>query len=239
MASTRQWFESLAEAHRRAKKRVPRSVYDALLAGAERGTTLQDNMSAFGELGFIPRIAAGLPGAGFPGARDLATTVLGQEVSLPVILSPTGVQAVSPDGEIAVARAAAAARTAMGLSSFASKAIEDVVQAGPPVFFQVYWMGRERLGPILDRARAAGLQVQDHPSAILSRLRDVRDHPTSFPSAAPLADRPKLRPRSANDLSLSSMRRLTVPAGKRPSGPRSPAFTPVKISMPSSTLPTG
>jgi heme/flavin dehydrogenase (mycofactocin system) len=156
MASTRQWFESLAEAHRRAKKRVPRSVYDALLAGAERGTTLQDNMSAFGELGFIPRIAAGLPGAGFPGARDLATTVLGQEVSLPVILSPTGVQAVSPDGEIAVARAAAAARTAMGLSSFASKAIEDVVQAGPPVFFQVYWMGRERLAPILDRARAAG-----------------------------------------------------------------------------------
>jgi heme/flavin dehydrogenase (mycofactocin system) len=151
MASTPQWFESLAEAQRRAKRRVPRSVYQALMAGAERGSTLQDNVSAFGELGFLPRIAAGLPGT-----RELATSVLGQTLALPVILSPTGVQAVSPEGEIAVARAAAAAGTAMGLSSFASKAIEDVVPAGAPVFFQVYWMGRERLIPLLDRARAAG-----------------------------------------------------------------------------------
>jgi heme/flavin dehydrogenase (mycofactocin system) len=158
MASTRQWFESLAEAQRRAEKRVPRSVYNALLAGAERGTTLQDNVSAFGELGLIPRIAAGVPGAGVPGARELATTVLGQTISLPVIISPTGVQAVRPDGEIAVARAAAAAGTAMGLSSFASKAIEDVVAAGPPVFFQIYWMGRDRVAPLIDRARAAGAQ---------------------------------------------------------------------------------
>jgi pre-mycofactocin synthase len=158
MASTREWFESLAEAQRRAKKRVPRSVYLALLAGAERGSTLQDNVSAFAELEFVPRIAAGLPGTGVPGARDLATTVLGQEISMPVLLSPTGVQAVRPDGEIAVARAAAAAGTAMGLSSFASKAIEDVVQAGPPVFFQAYWMGRERMTQLVERARAAGAQ---------------------------------------------------------------------------------
>jgi L-lactate dehydrogenase (cytochrome) len=46
----------------------------------------------------------------------------------------------------------------MGLSSFASKAIEDVVPAGAPVFFQVYWMGRGRMIPLLDRARAAGAQ---------------------------------------------------------------------------------
>jgi heme/flavin dehydrogenase (mycofactocin system) len=153
MASTRQWFESVAEAQRRAKKRVPVSVYKALLAGAERGATLQDNVRAFGELELIPRIAAGLPGA-----RDLATTVLGQPISLPVIISPTGVQAVRPEGEIAVARAAAAAGTAMGLSSFASKSVEDVVAAGPPVFFQVYWMGRDRLIALIDRAREAGAQ---------------------------------------------------------------------------------
>jgi L-lactate dehydrogenase (cytochrome) len=158
MASTRQWFESLAEAQRRAKRRVPKSVYDALLAGAERGITLEDDVGAFAELGFVPRIAAGLPGIGLPGGRDLATTVLGQTISLPVIISPTGVQAVSPDGEVAVARAAAAAGTAMGLSSFASKPIEDVVQAGPPIFFQVYWMGRDRLTQLTDRARAAGAQ---------------------------------------------------------------------------------
>ncbi len=54
MASTRDWFESVAEAQRRAKKRLPPSVYGALVAGAERGVTLDDNIAAFGELGLIP-----------------------------------------------------------------------------------------------------------------------------------------------------------------------------------------
>ena len=51
MASTRDWFESVAEAQRRAKKRVPKAVYLALLAGSEAGATLDDNAAAFGELG--------------------------------------------------------------------------------------------------------------------------------------------------------------------------------------------
>ena len=51
----------------------------------------------------------------------MATTVMGQEISLPVLISPTGVQAVHPDGEVAVARAAAARGTLMGLSNFASQ----------------------------------------------------------------------------------------------------------------------
>ena len=50
---------------------------------------------------------------------------------MPVLISPTGVQAVHPDGEVAVARAAAARGTAMGLSSFASKPIEEVVGGQP------------------------------------------------------------------------------------------------------------
>jgi L-lactate dehydrogenase (cytochrome) len=152
MASTKDWFESVAEAQRRARRRLPRSVYAALVAGAERGVTLNDNVDAFAELGFIPRIATG-GGLG----RDLQTTVLGQELSMPVIISPTGVQAVDPDGEVAVARAAAASGTAIGLSSFASKPIEEVAQANPRVFFQMYWMGtRERMTQIMDRARRAG-----------------------------------------------------------------------------------
>ena len=152
MASSADWFESVAEAQRRAKRRLPRNVYQALLAGAERGATLRDNVDAFGELGFIPRIASGLPPV-----RDMATTVMGQPISMPVTISPTGVQAVSPDGEVAVARAAAEAGTAMGLSSFASKPVEDVVAANPRTFFQIYWLGsRQRIEHVLDRARAAG-----------------------------------------------------------------------------------
>ncbi|WP_028922422.1 pre-mycofactocin synthase MftD [Pseudonocardia acaciae] len=150
MASTREWFESVAEAQRRAKRRLPRSVYLALVAGTERGITLEDNVNAFGELGFRPHIAD------LPRQREQATTVLGQEISFPVIISPTGVQAVHPEGEVAVARAAQAAGTAIGLSSFASRSIEDVAAANERTFFQVYWVGsRESIQQRLERARAA------------------------------------------------------------------------------------
>jgi pre-mycofactocin synthase len=95
--------------------------------------------------------------AGLSAKRDLATTVMGQPVSLPVIMSPTGVQAVHPDGEVAVARAAAARGTAMGLSSFASKPVEEVVAANPKTFFQTYWVGtRDQMAEHIERARAAG-----------------------------------------------------------------------------------
>jgi len=145
------WFETVAEAQRRAKKRLPTSVYAALVAGSERGVTVDDNTGAFGELGFAPHVA------GLKGERDLSTTVLGQPIALPVIISPTGVQAVHPDGEVAVARAAATRGTAVGLSSFASKPVEEVVAANPQTFFQMYWAGsRERMVAAVARAKAAG-----------------------------------------------------------------------------------
>ncbi|UKA55226.1 mycofactocin biosynthesis FMN-dependent deaminase MftD [Arthrobacter sp. FW305-BF8] len=145
------WFESVAEAQRRAKKRLPASVYSALVAGSERGTTLDDNTTAFSELGFAPHVV------GQPEHRDLATTVMGQHISLPVMISPTGVQAVHPHGEVAVARAAAARGTIVGLSSFASKPIEEVTAANDKTLYQMYWTGtREQMISRMDRARAAG-----------------------------------------------------------------------------------
>ena len=145
------WFETVAVAQRRAKRHLPKSVYGALIAGAEAGATIKDNVAAFGELGFAPHVA------GLPATREMATTVMGQEISLPVLISPTGVQAVHPDGEVAVARAAAARGTAMGLSSFASKPIEEVIAANPKLFFQMYWVGtRDDMAARMERARKAG-----------------------------------------------------------------------------------
>ena len=148
---SRGWFESVAEAQRRARRRLPSSVYGALLAGSEKGVTLRDNVDAFDEIRFAPRTA------GLVGKRSLRTTVLGQQLALPVIISPTGVQAVHPDGEVAVARAAAARGTAMGLSSFASKPIEQVVAANPKTLMQLFWIGgRDDMLRRVERARAAG-----------------------------------------------------------------------------------
>lgn len=145
------WFETVAEAQRRAKRRLPKSVYGALVAGSERGLTIADNTAAFGELGFAPHVA------GLKAERDLSTTVMGQPISMPVVISPTGVQAVDPDGEVAVARAAAARGIAMGLSSFASKPVEEVGAASPQVFFQMYWTGsQDQMLQRIERARAAG-----------------------------------------------------------------------------------
>ncbi|TQL67566.1 L-lactate dehydrogenase (cytochrome)/glycolate oxidase [Nocardioides albertanoniae] len=145
------WFETVLEAQRRAKKRLPKSVYSALLAGSERGVSYDDNTAAFAELGFAPHCA------GLSDKRDLATTVMGEEISLPVICSPTGVQAVHPDGEVAIARAAAARGTITGLSSFASKPVEEVVAANPQTFFQIYWLGsRDAILKRISRAKEAG-----------------------------------------------------------------------------------
>jgi heme/flavin dehydrogenase (mycofactocin system) len=150
MARSR-WFETVAEAQRRAKRQLPKPVYSALLAGSEAGITYRDNIEAFRELGFAPHVG------GLFASRELATTVMGESMSMPVLISPTGVQAVHPDGEVAVARAAAARGIAVGLSSFGSKPIEEVAAVGAKVHFQMYWSGtRDEISARMERARAAG-----------------------------------------------------------------------------------
>ena len=187
------WFETVAEAQRRAKKRLPESVYKALVAGSERGVTLRDNVNAFSELGLAPHVV------GLQNERDLSTTVLGQDIALPVICSPTGVQAVHPDGEVAVARAAANRGTAMGLSSFGSKPIEEVVAANPKTFFQLYWAGsKDDILARVERATAgrcgrphrhARLVVLDGPRLGLAD-DPGRDEPQDHGPVRAAGDRP-------------------------------------------------
>lgn len=147
------WFESVAVAQARARRRLPAPVYGALVAGSERGQTVSDNESAFRELGLAPHVA------GLHAERSMATSLMGHDISLPVVISPTGVQAVHPDGEVAVARAAAARGTVMGLSNFASKSVEEVTATGATTFFQMYWTGdRDVMVQRMQRAHDAGAQ---------------------------------------------------------------------------------
>lgn len=147
------WFESVAVAQERARKRLPAPVYGALVAGSERGQTIAANERGFADLGFLPHVAGHQP------ERSMATTLLGTDLSLPVVISPTGVQAVHPDGEVAVARAAAARGTIMGLSNFASKSVEEVVATGAQTYFQMYWTGdRDTMVQRMQRAQRAGVK---------------------------------------------------------------------------------
>jgi heme/flavin dehydrogenase (mycofactocin system) len=152
VASTRDWFETVAEARRRARRRLPRPVFLALEAGAEAGVTRADNVAAFAQLRFAPPRLGDLPGH-----RDLRTTVLGTEIALPVIASPVGAQAVHPLGEVGVAMGTRDAGTALGLSEFASRAAADVAAVNPRTFFQVHWSAsRDALLARAEAARAGG-----------------------------------------------------------------------------------
>ncbi len=145
------WFETVAIAQKRSRKRLPDSVYGALVAGAEAGVSRDDNTTAFNQLGLRPVTA------GQSAERSMDTTIMGQPASMPVMISPTGVQAVHPEGEVAVARASAARGVPMGLSSFGSKPMGEVIAANPQVFFQIYWAGdRDSMVARMERAKAAG-----------------------------------------------------------------------------------
>src|SRR6185312_382623 len=105
------------------------------------------------ELELTPRLACGIE------TRNLATAVMGETISLPVLTTPAGVQAVHPDGELAVARAAATHHTIVGLSSFASRPMEEIIAANPQTFFQIYWLdGRDFVLHLVDRARQCGVK---------------------------------------------------------------------------------
>jgi L-lactate dehydrogenase (cytochrome) len=212
------WFESVAVAERRARRVLPKSVYDALVAGSERGTTMSDNVAAFAEIGLLP-VAVDQPAE-----RQMATSVMGQQLSMPVLISPTGVQAVHPDGEVAVARAAASRGVAYGLSSFASKPIEEVVAANPQTLFQTYWAGgRDDIVARLDRARTAGAvglilttdwsfsHSRDWGSPFIPQRIDL---PTMIRQAPGVATKPRWLLRWAR-------------AGLRPPGLEVPNFAPL------------
>ena len=152
MASTRDWFETVAEARRRARRRLPRPVFLALEAGAEAGVTRADNVAAFSEIRFAPPRLADLPAR-----RDLRTSVLGTQLDLPVIAAPVGAQAVHPLGEVGVALGTRDAGTAIGLSEFASKPAAEVAAVNPRLFFQVHWSAdRDTLLARAAAARAGG-----------------------------------------------------------------------------------
>jgi hypothetical protein len=130
-----------------------------------------------------------------------------------VLLSPTGVQAVDPEGEVAVPGAAASRGVIMGLSSFAGRPVEEVTDAHPNVFFQLYWSGtRDTMVQRMDRARTAGAK------ALIVTLDWSFSHGRDWGS-----------PAIPETLDLKTMLRFAPDVLPRPSGcggSRSPAASP-------------
>ncbi len=146
-------IESVADAHYFAERRVPKGIFHMFEAGSGSNVTMRENRRAFEEVMFRPRAAV------FHPERNLRTTVLGYEISMPVIVSSVGFLSIGhTDGEAGVARAAGDAGTIQFLSGVTNTPVEEVVAASSgPVFYQLYYIGgREASRPIIERAKAAG-----------------------------------------------------------------------------------
>ncbi len=149
---------TVADARRLARRRVPGPVRDYLEGGAGAETTMRANIDAFDHVEFRPRVAASV---GTP-APDLTTTVLGTEVSMPLLLSPVGfTRMMDPAGDVAAAGAAGAAGTIMTLSSMSGHTIAEVAAAATgPTWFQLYFLGgRTGAEQLVDRAQRAGYRA--------------------------------------------------------------------------------
>jgi L-lactate dehydrogenase (cytochrome) len=147
---------SIEDVAKVARRRLPLGSRAYLETGGEGEYTLHRNRAAFDALEFLPTQPREVSDA------DTSTTVLGQRIPLPIVLSPIGAPRMfHHEGELAVARAARHAGIPYGLSTLATTSVEDVAaQTSTPLWFQLYvWGDRSDIKEAVARAKAAGFSA--------------------------------------------------------------------------------
>ena len=168
-----------------AQRRVPKQFFDYADSGAWTEQTYRANTEDFQKITLRQRVAVNLEN------RNLKTTMLGQEVAMPVAIAPVGSTGMqSPDGEIKAARAAEKAGIIFTLSTMAICSIEDIAEnTSKPFWFQLYVMrDRPFIERLIDRAKAArcGALVLTMDLQILGqRHKDLRNGLTVPPKFTP------------------------------------------------------
>jgi L-lactate dehydrogenase (cytochrome) len=142
----------IEDLRQRARRKIPKMFFDYAEAGSYAEETLRSNRADLERIKLRQRVLVDVS------QRDLTTTIIGEQVPLPLALGPvalTGMQ--HRDGEIAACRAAQAAGIPFTLSTMSICSIEDVAEAvGKPFWFQLYVMkDRGFVRALIDRAAAA------------------------------------------------------------------------------------
>jgi isopentenyl diphosphate isomerase/L-lactate dehydrogenase-like FMN-dependent dehydrogenase len=171
---------------RAAEEKLDPAAFGYFAGGANDEWTLFENLEAFNRWVLRPRVLVDVSSV------SAATTVLGTEVSFPVLVAPVAFQGLAhADGEKAMARGAAAAGTIMCLATLSTVSIEDVADAAPEGarWFQLYWgPDRAKVQDLVERADAAGYRAivvtVDFPE-VGRRERDLR---TGFEAPVQLTD---------------------------------------------------
>ena len=174
-------FPSIADLRERARRKVPRAFFDYAESGSYNEETLRANRADLEAIKLRQRVLVDVS------ERNLATTVVGQKISAPIILAPVGLLGMQHgNGEILAAEAANDAGIPFTLSTMSICSIEDVAQAtGKPFWFQLYVI-RDRAfsKDILGRAAAAKcdtLVLTVDLQVLGQRHRDVRNGMTVPP----------------------------------------------------------
>ena len=139
-----------------ARRNLPKVVFDYVDGGAETEQTMRANEAAFGEVFLRPR------GGTRPETVTISTAVLGEPLSMPVLVAPCGgARLVRPEGDLAGARAAAAAGTVFIQSGMSNHSVEEAAAATTgPLWFQLYHLGSQELTEaVIDRARRARVRA--------------------------------------------------------------------------------
>lgn len=199
MRGMRPGVASIEDLRRRAKRRLPRMVFDYIDGGAEEERTLKANVEAFGGVTWHPKGAIKLADV------DMRTSVLAHELPFPVILAPVGSSRMFwPRGEEAAAAAAGDAGLIYTLSTLSGTRLEEVRAASSGAcWYQLYLCGgREVATAAIERAKAAGysalvLTIDTAVSGM--RERDIRDGAPQliarkFPDMIPFLPQVLLKP---------------------------------------------
>jgi L-lactate dehydrogenase (cytochrome) len=144
---------NVADFRRLARRRVPRPIMDFVEGGAEDELTLARNRAAFEAWALVPQVMTNVS------RIDASIRILGQQITWPFLVGPTGMQGLlHADGEIGLARAAADVGALYCLSTMSTHSIEEVaVATGAPKAFQLYVFRDRGISlELLQRARDAG-----------------------------------------------------------------------------------
>jgi len=176
---------NVSDFERLAAERLDEGAHGYYAGGAGDEVTLRDNVEAFRRRRLRPRMLVDVE------ACTTATTVIGQEVSMPLLVAPVAFQRVAhPDGEVAMARAAKAVGTIMCLSTIATSTPAEVAATGAPLWFQLYVFRDEGVTrELIAQAREGGFRALvltiDAPIRG-NRERDVRNA-FAIPDDIPIA----------------------------------------------------
>ncbi|MBX9770053.1 MAG: alpha-hydroxy-acid oxidizing protein, partial [Candidatus Obscuribacterales bacterium] len=147
---------NLYEFEERARQAISQMAFDYYAAGANDGITLRENRQAYERIVIYPRMLRDVSN------RSLATTVLGQQIQMPIMVAPMAFHKMAhPDGELATVRAASQAGTIMVMSTLSTYSIEDIAAASSGnLWFQLYvYRDRELTASLVRRAEAAGCKA--------------------------------------------------------------------------------